>query len=391
MNTLLVAVLSFGAIWLYLLAVKSTRPAGRWTLLIGAAFFFVLALWAKPAAVAVPLMAALLDRLATRRPWRQIAAPAVVGLLVAVPVIVITRRMQTGELVTPTPLWSRPIVALDAVAFYLWKLFVPARLLVDYGRTPQWLIDRPHVWASGLVTIAVAVACWTARRRWPWLWIGLAVFVAALLPVLGLTPFDVQMISTVTDRYLYLAMIGPAMVAAFALSRANGRAPYAVAALLLIALAVRSNVRARDWRDEFTLFEPELVHNPRSLAAHQVLGVTYSARQDFEQAAGHLQQALETKPDDSRSLFNLGNLMLRFGRFEEAVGLYRRALEKFPKHPRIHNNLGVALAQLGELDAAETSFRRALELRPDMPEAVQGLQGIAKLRAAGATTKGAES
>jgi tetratricopeptide (TPR) repeat protein len=298
--------------------------------------------------------------------------------------------MQTGELVTPTPLWSRPIVALDAVAFYLWKLIFPARLLVDYGRTPQWLIDRPIVWASGLVTIGLAVACWTARRRWPWVWAGFAVFAAALLPVLGLTPFDVQMISTVTDRYLYLAMLGPALVVAFALSRTNARTLYALAAGVLIVLAVRSNVRARDWHDEFTLFERELVHNPRSLAAHQVLGVTLSQRaaarnspEDFERAAGHLQQALETKPDDSRSLFNLGNIFLRFGRYDDAIVLYRRALERFPKHPRIHNNLGVALAQTGDLDGAEASFHRALELRPEMPEAVQGLQGVAKLRAAG--------
>jgi tetratricopeptide (TPR) repeat protein len=284
------------------------------------------------------------------------------------------------------------------LAFYLWKLIFPARLLVDYGRTPQWLIHRPAVWASGLVTIAVAISCWLARRRWRWLWIGFAVFVAALLPVLGLTPFDVQMISTVTDRYLYLAMLGPALVVAFALARAEQnvarasaavvvertfvRLLYAAVAIILIVLAARSNLRARDWRDEFTLFEPELRLNPRSLAAHQVLGVTYSARGEYDLAAGHLEQALATKPDDSRSLFNLGNLMLRFGRYDEAIARYRAALQKFPRHPRIHNNLGVALAQRGDLDAAEASFRRALELQPGMREAVQGLQALAKLRAA---------
>ena len=382
MNTLLVAVLSFLAIWLYLFALKSDLPVQRRTLLVMATLVYVLALWSKPAAVIVPIMAGLLDWLMTRRRVREIAWPVIIGLLIALPVMLITRRMQTGELVTPTPLWSRPIVALDAVAFYLGKLVFPARLLVDYGRTPQWLIERPHVWAIGLVTIAVAIACWVARRRWPWLLVGFAVFVAGLLPVLGLTPFDVQMISTVTDRYLYLAMIGPALIAAFAMRNATVPALRGAVAVLLIVFAARSNLRARDWHDEFTLFEPELAVNPRSLAAHQVLGVTYSARGDFELAAGHLEQALETKPDDSRSLFNLGNLRLRFGQFREAIELYRAALKKFPNHPRIHNNLGVALAQTGELDAAEAEFRRALQLKPNMPEAMQGLQGVEKMRAA---------
>jgi hypothetical protein len=49
----------------------------------------------------------------------------------------------------------------------------------------------------------------------PWLIVAFAVFVVALLPVLGLTPFNVQMISTVTDRYLYLAMLAPALAVAF--------------------------------------------------------------------------------------------------------------------------------------------------------------------------------
>jgi tetratricopeptide (TPR) repeat protein len=190
------------------------------------------------------------------------------------------------------------------------------------------------------------------------------------------------MISTVTDRYLYLAMLGPALIVAFAMCNVTVPALRVAVAILLSVFALRSNLRARDWHDEFTLFEPELLVNPRSLAAHQVLGVTYSARGDYDLAAGHLEQALQTKPDDSRSLFNLGNLRLRFGQFPEAIELYRAALKKFPNHPHIHNNLGVALAQTGELDEAEAEFHRALQLHPGMPEAIQGLQGVAKLRAA---------
>ena len=391
MNTLLVAVLSFLAIWLYLLALKSDQAARRRMLLIAATLAYVLALWTKPAAVVVPLMVGLLDWLLTRRPVREIAIPVLIGLVIAIPVVVITRLLQTGELVTPTPLWSRPIVALDAIAFYLYKLLFPVRLLVDYGRTPQWLIDRPHVWATGLVTVGVAIACWLTRRRWPWVWVSFAVFVTALSPVLGLTTFDVQMISTVTDRYLYLAMLGPAMLVAIALSRANSRTysrvAYAVGAIVLVLLTVRSNLRARDWHDEFTLFLPELRHNPRSLAAHQVLGVTYVGERRYDLAAEHLRQALLTKPDDARSLYNLGNLMLRFELYDNAAELYRAALASSFRRDRqrLHSNLGVALAQAGKLDEAEAAFRRALELQPGMPEAIQGLQSVAKLRAAGVT------
>jgi Flp pilus assembly protein TadD len=78
--------------------------------------------------------------------------------------------------------------------------------------------------------------------------------------------------------------------------------------------------------------------------------------------------------------------MLRFGQFDAAISLYHRALEtRIRGRARIHNNLGVALARTGRLDEAETEFRRALELQPDMPEALQGLRGVERDRAADTT------
>jgi hypothetical protein len=108
-----------------------------------AAIAYLLALWAKPAAVVVPVMAGLLEWLLTRRRIRDIAIPSSSPSPSPRTVMLITRKLQTVELVTPTRSGSRPIVALDAVAFYLWKLVWPWRLLVDYGRTPQWLIEGP--------------------------------------------------------------------------------------------------------------------------------------------------------------------------------------------------------------------------------------------------------
>jgi Tfp pilus assembly protein PilF len=159
---------------------------------------------------------------------------------------------------------------------------------------------------------------------------------------------------------------------------------YAVVAVALVLLAARSNLRAQQWHDEFTLFGPELKLNPASLAAHQVLGVTYAAQGRDDLAAQHLAAALKTKPDDPRSLYNLGNLLLRHDQPAAAIPLYRRALAKYPSNARIHNNLGVALGQTGDPDGAEAEFRRALEEQPGMPEATQGLAVVAKMRAAAA-------
>lgn len=388
MNTLLFAMLSLWAIWQFLLASRpDVGPNARAGLLLSATIAFVLALWTKPTAVVTPLIAGLL--VYARPSLRPKIGILIAWLILAIPIVWITRTMQTGELITPTPLWTRPFVAGDAITFYLYKLLAPIHLLVDYGRMPQWVREHPTTWLLLLVPVAMALLCWRYRHRFPRLAIAFAVFVVALLPVLGLTPFDVQMISTVTDRYLYLAMLAPALIVAALLARTRSPVLYTFVTIILIVLTIRSHARARQWRDEFTLFQPELRLNPRSLAAHQVLGVTHSAAGRYDPAAYHLEEALKTKPDDPRSLYNLGNLMLRVGRFDRAIELYRAALVKFPRHAKVHNNLGVALAQTGDLDGAEAEFRRALELKPGMAEALQGLDAVAKTRAA--TTRSSSS
>lgn len=381
MNTLLFALFSLWAIWQYLLAGRPGVSANlRALLLLSATIGFVLALWTKPTAVVTPLIAGLL--VLARPSLKPAIGILIAWLVLAIPIIWITRTLQGGELITPTPIWTRPFVAGDAIAFYLYKLIWPVQLLVDYGRTPQFVRTHQWTWFFLAVPAALAILCWRWRHRHPRMSIGLAVFVVALLPVLGLTPFDVQMISTVTDRYLYLAMLAVALVLAAGLARARSGVLYGMVVVVLIVLAARSNMRARQWKNEFTLFVPELRANPRSLAAHQVLGVTYSAAGKHELAAHHFQEALETKPDDPRSLYNLGNLLLSLERFDDAIARYQAALLKFPANAKIHNNLGVALAQTGDLDGAEAEFRLALARRPGMPEATQGLNAVARLRAA---------
>jgi len=95
---------------------------------------------------------------------------------------------------------------------------VPFRLGIDYGRSPEYVLQ--HGWAliTGLVPWALGGVLWLFRDRAQWLLASAAVFVVGLLPGLGLIPFGFQNYSTVADRYLYLPMLGPGMVVAWLVS-----------------------------------------------------------------------------------------------------------------------------------------------------------------------------
>jgi hypothetical protein len=86
------------------------------------------------------------------------------------------------------------------------------------ARTPQAaLADSYAPVAAGLVAIACAgAAFWPHGYGWR---LPLALFVIPLLPVLGFTDFAYQNYSTVAHRYMYLALLGPAVAGAMAIDR----------------------------------------------------------------------------------------------------------------------------------------------------------------------------
>ena len=126
-----------------------------------ATIFLVLALLAKPAAVVVPLMALIIDRVILQRSWRAIAQSLALWFALTIPIMLIARVVQPAVEVTPAPLWARPLVALDALAFYLVKLVLPVGLTINYGRTPQSILGSGaiyYTWISGCGARTAAVA-----------------------------------------------------------------------------------------------------------------------------------------------------------------------------------------------------------------------------------------
>ena len=101
-------------------------------------------------------------------------------------------------------LLHRPFIAMDAIIFYVQKLFIPYPLLIDYGRSPTAVLkltNSPELLGFlGWATVG-AVLLVLASHRWQTLGL-VSLFLAALLPNLGLIPFAFQGFSTVADRYV---------------------------------------------------------------------------------------------------------------------------------------------------------------------------------------------
>lgn len=360
------------------------RGPGPLPTFILATLAFVLAMLSKPSAVVTPLLAACLvfalpakprpddrargearpPRPASLAALRPALAPLGVWLLLALPVMLIARGAQPAAAGFASPLWARPLVALDALAFYAAKLVAPIRLAMDYGRSPDWLVTTPWIWWTWIVPVAIGAAVFLARRRAPWLIPAALFFVAALLTVLGLLRFDFQSHSTVADHYVYVALLGPALALAFFFSRRPAAETALVGALVLLPLAALTRIQVPVWHDTTSLFTQTLDVNPRSVAAHINIGHLLFASGRTEEAMRHDEAALATRPDEPEAHNNLGNALMRLKRPQEAAVHYRAALARQPDSASSHFNLGLALFDLGDVAGAAREYDEALRLQP---------------------------
>ena len=157
--------------------------------------------------------------------------------MLALPIVVIGKLSQPAPQIMSTPFWSRPLIAGDALAFYLWKLLLPWRLALDYERTPRYLLHQWWFYVTWMVPVLAAAGIWLWKPGRHWLGAGALLMVAGLSPVLGFVNFDYESYSTVADHYFYLPMLGVALAAAWALARFASRGIVIVVGAFLLAFA----------------------------------------------------------------------------------------------------------------------------------------------------------
>ena len=364
------------ALWQYLEYARRPQGWQRWLHYGLAVLAFSLALLAKPAAVVVPGMAWLLDVRGVGRSWQQ-AARAVAGWLLLAALWAVWTKGQQPDAVIEfiTPLWARPLIVTDALIFYLKQLLWPWQLGPDYGRTPQAVLA--HGWrilygvgSLGLVGLGV----WQWRTCRYWLWLAVGIFIVGVFPVLGIIPFVFQAYSTVADRYVYLAMLGPALGFGLCLQHQPSRQrAWLVGVVLLGLLGWRSATQVRVWQDTAILFTHALQVNPRSNLAHNNLGLFVAQQGQLDRAIAHFQAAIALKPTAHEAHYNLGKALHHQGRLDAAIDRYTRALQLRPGWAEAHNNLGVALAAQGKPAEAIAHYTQALVGKPDWADVYYNL------------------
>jgi tetratricopeptide (TPR) repeat protein len=366
------------AVWQYLECV--TTPYGyrrvlHYSVATGA---FGLALLAKPAAVVVPMLAWLLATVGLGQAHGAAMLRLMGWLSIAVVWSWWTKEQQPDAWMSYVPpWWGRPLVAADAIAFYLGKLVWPVHLAPDYGRSPLLVVGQGIGYVTGLVPVGLGAVLWWGKKWLGKIGLAVAVFVVGVFPVLGWVPFFFQGYSTVADRYVYLALVGPALGLSWGVCRLGRyRGTWMISGLVLALLGMLSAGQLQVWRDTVLLFTHALQVNPHSALAHDKLGTALAQQGRLDEAIPHYTAALRLSPNYATAHNNLGLMLAQQGQLDAAMAHYRRALQLKPDFLAAYSNLGWVLAQQGQLDEAISQYRAALQLNPEAAEVHYNLGNV---------------
>ena len=342
---LLVAVFIESAALLYLRWCRSPR---KWFPMAGSMLCFVLGILSKENAFVFPGLLILTLAAWPTRPRNKAAwigtVPFVLAALAAAYLLLVLFR---NRVVVPYA-WlegydgARWKLAGPLLAAHLRTLVFPYPLIADrtFLAAEQGTCVSP-LWvtiAAGVVLMSVAVWAWRKDRG---LFAALIWVVVPLAPVIGLVRLGVP----VADRYCYLSCLGIGLLGGrlAALAAVRGRGGRLLAILLALVIAVcgaATATRNVDWCSESALWTRTLAQNPRSVKAHENIGVLLMQEGDAG-AIPHLSRACDLDPSDWRLQENLAVAYAIIGQVPKAIEIAEKALRPDALQPSLLSNLSV--------------------------------------------------
>ncbi len=404
-NDPLAAALCFASFLVYRKA-RVKQNASVWWVLAG--ILFLLALFTKEVSVVLPgiiLIDLWSDRTSDARPaFSGLSLLEAISPYAIIVVLWLALRSWAlgGAAVASSPV-ARSAILLTAPKIFLFNLY---RALVPVGLSSQYDFRLIKSAASAqfllasIAVIALASLAIKFARRDPRLWVAFAWLTLPQLPTFNLRWMNQD--DFIHDRYMYMSMLGVALLAGSAYSWIRKRWPEQqllrpLAVCIAVILALASAIQSQYWANDLILFSRAVNRAPENEWAQLNYGSALSARGKFADAAPHFvrsyelepgwraadfagfafQQsgnlpqaerwfstALQLNPSLAKAWFGLGQIRLLQHRPEQAIPYLKKALEFDPTADGFHYEMGTALEAVSQSTAAIEEYKAELQIHP---------------------------
>lgn len=339
----------------------------------GAIVFGILSLLAKPMALSLPLVLALLDWFYRRKMERTAVLDKIPFFLYIVPITWVTYALHVRN---PVNSIAEALLTWTwTFNFYIWKFIWPVALVPVYHAPEPVEIVHPVYVFSVLFFIAFVFCVWRfAKNRW-WVF-AVAFYVLSIFFILRLD--SAKDINIVADRFMYLPSLGFCAVLGLGADRVlnfcGSRGKYltqiALLALWVVigALSFKSAMQTKIWNDTITLWTYVIRYNPTEFLAYNDRAVGYIGKGFYDLALEDYGAILTFDPGNADVYYNRGLLYEKLKRYSSAIEDFSKVIEQYPYYEKAYDHRGMAYVAMGNQQAALADFERTIAVSPDFPD-----------------------
>ena len=252
---------------------------------------------------------------------------------------------------------------------YLILTFYPLHLAgdYDYNAIPIANFVDWDAWLGLLLIAATVVTAYFYRHRNWAVSLGLSFALIVFIPASNwIMPISILM----AERFLYLPMIGLALVGATALSQLEDRRLRRLVGIGALSTAiVLCNSHDYIRRDDFTFFKNMVRVVPNSAKARLGWGFALTKAGRNDEAERELEAGLRIIPDYPELLAALALARTTSTSCARAWPLLNRAIQIDPKHADTQRRMADCYLKEGRVSEAESMYRQAAQSIPN-PDAM---------------------
>jgi len=259
---------------------------------------------------------------------------------------------------------------------------------IDIMQFSDW-----QVILSVLLYLGLAIGFFVFYKKDKYISFAILFFLATLSIVSNIVfPIGTNM----SERFIFIPSLGYAIILARLLTKyiSNYKIIWAISGIILLAYSVKTVLRNNVWKDDFTLFTTDVLHNDRSAKLLNAAGGALSTKaadmpdgpkktEYLNKAIGYLDKATKIHPSYRNAYLLLANSHYYLKEYEKSILYYDQSLKYDPDFKDAIKNLPIVLREGGrhmgqnvkDYDLAEKWLLRAVQMNPQDYESTR-LLGI---------------
>lgn len=359
-------VLATLAVFLY----RASDHLGAWRIVAVLALFGAAVLSKEHTAV-LPVMLLLTDYYwnpgfsfdGVRRNWRLYVPIVAGGALGLVFVLRVLSQATTAGFGVKEFTWYQYFFTECRVIWsYLFMFVLPFGQNVDAEFSiSRSITDHGAIFAI-LGLLAVSVAAWIYRRRFPLASYGWFVFLILIAPTSSFVPIR----DPFAERRLYLPFIGLLFIAVEFLRRwrISKNALITVLAAVLVTEAAATYQRNETWSTPIDLWTDTVAKSPKKLRPRFQLAMAYFQTGHYPEAIEHFEKAAQLEPPNFDLLLDWALAYDGVGKPAEAIAKLREAAN-IEKSAHVYSQIGMEYGKMGQYPQALDALATAIQLNPN--------------------------